>query len=211
MNDLTDSAAADLERAEGLVGQALATSPRSPLAHFAKGQCCAAGPIRGGHSRIRDGARVQSQLGEAHYANLGQCKLFTGSIDEAIPLAGASHPPQPPRSLIGDSVFHDWIRHTCCNRAPTRRSSGSKKRATLSPSSTQYTHAFLAAAYALKGETERAAAELAEARRLSTDDRYSSIARLKADLPFSSATPKIRALFEATYFAGLRKAGMPEE
>ena len=23
--------------------------------------------------------------------------------------------------------------------------------------------------------------------------------------------PKIRALFEATYFAGLRKAGMPEE
>jgi len=23
--------------------------------------------------------------------------------------------------------------------------------------------------------------------------------------------PKLRALFEATYFAGLRKAGMPEE
>jgi hypothetical protein len=23
--------------------------------------------------------------------------------------------------------------------------------------------------------------------------------------------PKVRALFEATYFAGLRKAGMPEE
>ena len=41
-------------------------------------------------------------------------------------------------------------------------------------------HACLASAYALKGETERAAAELAEARRLSGDDRYSSIARLKA-------------------------------
>jgi hypothetical protein len=25
------------------------------------------------------------------------------------------------------------------------------------------------------------------------------------------AAPKTRALFEATYFAGLRKAGMPEE
>lgn len=62
--------------------------------------------------------------------------------------------------------------------------------------------------------TERAAAELAEARRFSGDDRYSSIARLKATGIFGSGywgVPKIRALFEATYFAGLRKAGIPEE
>ena len=39
------------------------------------------------------------------------------------------------------------------------------------------------------------------------DDRYSSIARLKAFGYFG--IPKIRALYEATYFAGLRKAGMP--
>jgi hypothetical protein len=41
------------------------------------------------------------------------------------------------------------------------------------------------------------------------DGRYSSVARLKAVGYFS--VPKIRALFEATYFAGLRKAGLPEE
>jgi len=41
-------------------------------------------------------------------------------------------------------------------------------------------HSRLASAYALNGDTERAAAELAEARRLAGDDRYSSIARLKA-------------------------------
>jgi hypothetical protein len=41
-------------------------------------------------------------------------------------------------------------------------------------------HAQLAPAYALKGESERAAAELAIARRLTRDDRYSSIARLQA-------------------------------
>jgi len=70
-------------------------------------------------------------------------------------------------------------------------------------------HAHLASAYALKGENELAAAELAEARRLSGDDRYTSIARLKA-VGFLGVT-KIRALYEATYFAGLRKAGMPEE
>jgi tetratricopeptide (TPR) repeat protein len=67
--------------------------------------------------------------------------------------------------------------------------------------------AYAASAYALKGDTGRAVAELAEARRLSPDGRYSSIASLKAVGYFG--VPKIRALYEATYFAGLRKAGMP--
>jgi predicted Zn-dependent protease len=67
----------------------------------------------------------------------------------------------------------------------------------------------LASAYALKGETERAAAELAEARRLSSDNRYSSLARLKAAQYLGVAS--VRALFETTYLAGLRKAGVPEE
>jgi hypothetical protein len=70
--------------------------------------------------------------------------------------------------------------------------------------------AHLAAAYALRGDAEAAAADLAEARRLTLDDRYSSIARLKAD-GGPSGVPKVRALFEETYVAGLRKAGMPEE
>jgi tetratricopeptide (TPR) repeat protein len=68
---------------------------------------------------------------------------------------------------------------------------------------------YLASAYALKGETERGTAELAEAQRLSSDDRFSSIARLKAAQYFG--VPAARALFEATYFVGLRLAGMPEE
>jgi len=72
-------------------------------------------------------------------------------------------------------------------------------------------HAALAAAYALTGETERAAAELTEARKLSSDDRYSSLARQRASGFYGTAAPKIQALYEATYFAGLRKAGMPEE
>ena len=61
----------------------------------------------------------------------------------------------------------------------------------------------------LRGQTERAAAELAEARRLSGDNRYSSIARLKVRLQLG--VPKVRALFEANLFARLRKAGMPEQ
>ena len=69
----------------------------------------------------------------------------------------------------------------------------------------------LASAYALRGETERAAAELAEARRLDGGDFLSSIAHLKAVPGAWWGVPKIRALYECTYFAGLRKAGMPEE
>lgn len=72
-----------------------------------------------------------------------------------------------------------------------------------------FPHAYLASAYCLKGESLRVADELARARELANDDRYSSIARLRAIGPFGG--PKIRALFEASYFAGLRKAGMPEQ
>ena len=68
---------------------------------------------------------------------------------------------------------------------------------------------YLASTYGLKGESEHAAAELTDARRLSPDDRYSSIARLRAVEHYRS--PKIQALREDTYFAGLRKAGVPEE
>ena len=66
-------------------------------------------------------------------------------------------------------------------------------------------------AYSLKGETGRAAAELAEARRLRGEGSFSSIAKMKVGGWWGSLSPKTRALFEATYFAGLRKTGVPEE
>ena len=69
-------------------------------------------------------------------------------------------------------------------------------------------HGRLAAAYGLKGQTERAAAELAEARRLSPIGRYASLTRMRAGY---WGVPKIRALYETTYFAGLRKAGMIDQ
>ena len=72
-------------------------------------------------------------------------------------------------------------------------------------------HARLASAYALSGDLDRAAAELAEARRLRGEGSFSSIAKMKAGGSWGSLSPKVRDLFEATYFAGLRKAGMPEE
>jgi predicted Zn-dependent protease len=72
------------------------------------------------------------------------------------------------------------------------------------------TRAWLAAAYALKGEIERAGTELAEARRLSADGRFSSLARYRASSMYRGV-PKILALYETTVITGLRLAGMPEE
>jgi hypothetical protein len=37
------------------------------------------------------------------------------------------------------------------------------------------------------------------------------VARLRATNTAGLGVPKVRALFEDTYFAGLRKAGMPEK
>ena len=83
------------------------------------------------------------------------------------------------------------------------------------PAGVAEVHSFLAAVYALQGKSERAASELAQARKLASDNRYSSITSIR-DVPFGGIpnqllAPRIQRLLEATYFAGLRKAGIPEE
>jgi tetratricopeptide (TPR) repeat protein len=73
-----------------------------------------------------------------------------------------------------------------------------------------FIRAYLAAAYALIGDAEKAAAQLDEAQRLDGAGNFSSRARLNPT-QIRGARPEIRELFEATYYTGLRKAGMPEE
>ena len=71
-----------------------------------------------------------------------------------------------------------------------------------------WVHLRLAAAYGLKGDTTRAATELAETQRTDHHRHDLIVARLKAGL---WPPPNLGALFEATYYAGLRKAGVPQE
>ena len=63
---------------------------------------------------------------------------------------------------------------------------------------------WLTAAYALDRQTDRAVAELAEARRLGGEGFLPSIARARANHMVSGP---VLALHDATYFAGLRKGG----
>ncbi|HEX3524925.1 MAG TPA: adenylate/guanylate cyclase domain-containing protein [Stellaceae bacterium] len=207
LNGMTDSAAADLAGAEGLVNQAMATSPRSAYAHLVKGDVLFA-QHRWEEAVLEYETALASHRNMADALNeLGWCKLFTGSIDEVIPLVEQSIRLSPRDRGIGSRYKLIGAVHLLQSRTDEAIVWLEKARSAVPAE--PGCRSCLAAAYALRGETERAAAELAEARRLSNDDRFSSLARLKA--VGHLGVPKTRALFEATLFAGLRKAGMPEE
>jgi adenylate cyclase len=205
--DMTDSPGADMERAEDLARQALTSSPRSPLPHMAKGGVLRA---QGRYDEALPEYETVIALNRnwvAAYHHVGQCKLYTGAIEEAIPLFEQAIRLSPRDYNICDFYNRIGLVHLLQSRTDEAIIWFEKARnANPAPS---IIRANLASAYALNGESERAAAELAEARKLTRDDRYSSISRLQAVGYYG--VPKIRALFEATFFAGLRLAGMPEE
>jgi adenylate cyclase len=187
-------------RAEGLIAEVLAVSPRDPLAHSVRAYL------------LQSQRRCAEAIPEYEAATgvnwgLGLCKFLVGAPDqEAIALIeeGIRRSPRDPSiglfyGLIG------WI-HLMQSRVDEaivwlekgRRAGGRFYTVLYS----------LAAAYGLKGEGERAAAELAEAMRL-TGDRYSTIAKFRANDALYA--PAVRDRFENVYLVGLRKAGLPEE
>jgi tetratricopeptide (TPR) repeat protein len=93
-------------------------------------------------------------------ATLSWCKFLTGEIEDTIPHHERALRLSPRDNLIGVWYQRIGMVHLLMHPQP---------------------HPRLAAAYALKGDIERAPAELAEARRQASDNRYSSIARLKAE------------------------------
>jgi TolB-like protein/Flp pilus assembly protein TadD len=202
-----DSPDADIARAEGLANQALAASPRSPVAHYAKGQVLRIqGRCEGAIAEYETAISLDRNL-VFPIAALGWCKLLTGSMEEVIPRIE-----QAIRLSPRDPAMSNWYRWIGVAHLLQSRIDEATlwfERARNANPARPDVRASLASAYGLKGRTDRAAAELAEARRLNSDDRYSSIARLKATQYWG--VPKVRALFEATFFAGLRRAGMPEE
>jgi TolB-like protein/class 3 adenylate cyclase/Tfp pilus assembly protein PilF len=206
LNGLTNSGAADIERADGLIGQVLAASPRSPLAHWAKGLVLRV--QRRSEEAIPEfeAAILANRNWAGALSNLGWCKLYTGSTEEAISLHERAIRLSPRDPYIGTWYQSIGTAHLLQSR--TDEAIVWLEKARSASPGLPNVHASLASAYALNGETERAGAELAEARRLRGERSYSSIARLKSFGYFG--VPKVRALYEATYFVGLRKAGMPE-
>jgi TolB-like protein/Flp pilus assembly protein TadD len=204
---MASTAEADIARAEGLAERALASSPRSPLARFAKGQV-----LRAQHRYDEAILEYETTIGLNRnwanaYSHLGWCQFMSGSIDELIPAQERAIRLSPRDPQIG--LFYSRIGYAHLLQSRTDEAIvWHEKARNAAPAHPQF-RTFLASALALKGDIGRAAGELAEARGLVGDDRYSSIARLRA--VESWGVPKIRALVETSYFAGLRKAGVPDE
>jgi adenylate cyclase len=209
LDGTADSAVADIARAEGLIDQALATSPRYAYAHFVKGQV-----LRAQNGREEAVLEYETALALDHNLvfalhSLAWYKLRAGSIEEVIPLVEQAIRLSPRDPAIG--YFYRLIGVVHLLQSHIDEAIVWLEKARSATRVLPFPRSHLAAAYALRGETERAAAELAETRRLDGGDLFSSIARLKAYPGGWWGAPKIRALWEATYFAGLRKAGMQEE
>jgi TolB-like protein len=107
-DDASDLAMADIARAERLAEEALAVSPRSPLAHYAKGQVMRARrrpedaiPV------IRDGDRAQFQPGVG-YDQSRMVQISDRVCGGGNPPPRASHPPQSARSADRCLVWPDW-------------------------------------------------------------------------------------------------------
>jgi tetratricopeptide (TPR) repeat protein len=205
LDQLADTPVADLERAEVLIAEVLAVSPRDPIAHFAKAQVLRA------QNRF-DEAIPEYEIAVALNRNwviaiaaLGQCKFLSGAIEEAIPAQEQAIRLSPRDPHIPNWYWRIGMVHLLKSR--TGEAIEWLQKAQRANPLLPGPRAWLGAAAALAGDAERAAAELTEARRLG-DDRYSSIARFKHAVVYGAKT---QALAETTFFAGLRKAGLPEE
>ena len=204
----TETPAADIARAEELVGEVLALAPRNGHAHFDRGQVLRAQRRFEEAIPEFEAALASHPTYAGAYANLGWCKFLTGSIDDVIPLEEKALRIGPDDPFLGTVYF--WIGRMHLLKSHNKEAIAAFEKVRSDVGYIGYVHSFLAASYALEGQSERAAAELAEAQRLSKDNGLSSISRVEVGLSKDYPTEKIRALFEKTYVAGLRKAGMPE-
>ena len=170
LDGMTTSRTTDLARAEELVDQALAASPRYAIAHVTKADI-----FRAQHRyeeaipEYETALALNPNLAYPLHA-LGECKLMTGSIEEVIPLEERAIRLSPRDGQIGGRYWRIGLVHL------------------------------------LQSRTDEAIPWFEKAR-AANPNPYSSLARLRA----GGYWVPIRALAEATYFAGLRKAGMPEK
>ncbi len=203
-DELSNAPDEDLHRAEKLVAHALASSPNSALAHYVKGQVLFA-QSRCGEAIPEYQTAISLDRSRAPaYARLGWCKFLTGSVDQAIPyFEQAIHlsPHEP-----GIAPWYGRMGVIYLLQSHTDEAIGWLEKANSENARLAFVHAYLAAGYGMKGELDRARAELAEAQGLS--NIYSSLASVQKSTWFDDR--KIRALAEATYFPGLRRAGIPE-
>ena len=149
---VTDSAAADIERAQVLTEQTLTAAPHSWLAHFAKGQVLRA------QNRFEE-AILEYETVLAINRNsvfalyvLSDCKLHAGSIEDSIPLVEQALRLGPRDPQLG--LWYAQIGQAHLLQSRTQEAIVWLEKARGAMPAHPNTRASLASAYALKGETE---------------------------------------------------------
>ena len=207
LDGMSDTVAADIDRANHLIEAALQEAPESPLAHFAKAQllrarhhCDAAIPEY--ETVLAANRNVLPAL-----ANVGRCKIYVGLLDDGVALQERAIRLSPHDPFLGVWYFRIGQARLLQSRVDEAISWLEKARS--ENAAYPFVAVWLAAAYGLRGDLPRAAAELADARRLTGNGTPASIAAARARSAREFTGTETRALLEATYLAGLHQAGVP--
>ncbi len=207
LDGMSDTVDTDIDRANHLIEQALAVAPGSLLAHFAKGQflralhrCDAAIPEY--ETVLATNRNVLAAI-----ANIGRCKIYIGQLDDGVALQEQAIRLSPHDPFLGVWYFRIGqakLLQSRVDEAITWLEKAHNQNATY-----PFVPTWLAAAYGLKGDLPRAAAELADARKLAGKGELANIAAARAISVRDFAATRTQALLEATYLAGLHQAGVP--
>ena len=202
LEQVATTPSSDIARAHELIDTVVSLSPRHPQVNFLKAQLLRAQNHFAAAIPEYAAAIALNRNAVIAIATLGLCKFFTGDLDEAIPAQERAIRLSPRDPRLPNWYWRIGMVHLLQSR--TDEAILWLERARSANPRLPGPHAWLASAYALKGDLLRGVAELAEARRLSGDHRYISIAGHKSALPLP---PKILDLAERTFYPGLRKAG----
>jgi tetratricopeptide (TPR) repeat protein len=207
LDEFSTAPATDLQRAEGLLERAVAAAPTSAWPHYVKGQLSRAQGRCDDAIPEYEAAIALDRNSAPSYGWLGWCKFLAGEVDQTIALEQHAIRLSPQDRAIAAWYGRIGMVHLLEGRTKEAILWLEKARGGYSQQSREpvYVNAWLAAAYALAGDNERARSELNEAWK---HGFRRNMAGLKDDPWYAS--PKVRALAEASYFVGLRKAGMPE-
>ncbi len=207
LDEFSSVPATDLQRAESLLDQAVAAAPESAWAHYVKGQLARAQGHCDDAIPEYEAAIALDRNSAPSYGWLGWCRFLAGEIDQTIPLEEQAIRLSPQDRSIGAWYGRIGMVHLLQGQTAEALVWLGKARARYLEQSREpvYIHAWLASAYALDGDRERAGIELEQAWQRGF---HHTMEGLDRDPWY--ANPKIRALAEKTYFVGLREAGMPQ-
>jgi tetratricopeptide (TPR) repeat protein len=200
-----------LRRARDLIDSALAAAPNSGAAHYSKAK------VLGAQGDCKDAIGeyeitiALDRNGTNAYALLGACKLVTGAFGDVIPLDERAIRLDPLDPFFGAYYARMGVAELFQSHFDQAVSLLEKARTAYATRQNEWVYpanSWLAAAYALSGDTGRAADALAEVRKSS--EYPASIAQYRRQAGWLT-NPNVAAWADATYFKGLHLAGLPEE